>query len=251
MPVHAQPCLLPLGDGAVTVQFGDDVSHEAHALVAGYIHALEQAVATHQLSGVIEWVPAYASVTVIVDDASEAAARHRDAALMAMARSVKPRLAGGRSWLLPVCFDADLAPDLAALATTRSMGVDQAVAALTSTEFHVYMLGFMPGFPYMGGLPAELEVPRLSSPRRAVPPRSIAVAGRMCGIYPWPSPGGWHLVGRTPVRPFDVRDPEPALLRAGDRVRFRAIDRPAFDQLEAQFDNAPLDRATLQLGAAS
>lgn len=254
MPLHATPRLLPLGDGAVTVQFGDEVSEAAHALVVGFTTALEAAVHAGTLPGIVEWVPAYASVTVIVDDARDdastdacdAVAAQRDAALLRLACATRPQTTASRRWLLPVCFDADLAPDLSALAAARGLTVQEAVAHLLAAEFHVCMLGFMPGFPYMGGVPPELEVPRLSSPRLAVPPRSIAVAGRMCGIYPWPSPGGWHLVGRTPVRPFDVRESEPALLLAGDRVRFRGIDRHEFDTLEARAESAPLDRGAMR-----
>ena len=111
------------------------------------------------------------------------------------------------------------------------------------------MIGFMPGFPYMGGLPAELEMPRLSSPRQAVPARSLAVAGPMCAVYPWESPGGWHLLGRTPVPMFSAADPAPSLLASGDRVQWQAIDRPSFLAMEAAAAAPGFDRATLLAGA--
>jgi inhibitor of KinA len=104
---------------------------------------------------------------------------------------------------------------------------------MIGSTFRVYMLGFQPGFPYMGGLPAALEMPRRATPRSVVPERSLAVAGRMCAVYPWRSPGGWHLLGRTPLALFDAaRSVEPAWLRAGDEVRWAAVDRAAFDVLE-------------------
>jgi inhibitor of KinA len=245
MPLHPTPRLRPQGDGAVTIEFGDEVSEAAHARVMGFMQALAAAVARGELAGVTEWVAAYSSVTVILQDTpdtTEAQAAQRDAHLLALALATQPATRVGRRWRLPVCFDADLAPDLAGLAATRGLSKETVVSQLLATRFQVYMIGFMPGFPYLGGLPESLEVPRLSSPRHAVPPRSVAVAGRMAGIYPWPSPGGWHLVGRTPVHPFDVRETEPALLRAGDEVAFWAIDRAQFEAMEAAARQAAPDR---------
>jgi KipI family sensor histidine kinase inhibitor len=106
----------------------------------------------------------------------------------------------------------------------------------------------MPGFPYMGGLPAQLEMPRLSSPRKAVPARSLAIAGAMCAVYPWESPGGWRLLGRTPVPMFSATDAEsPALLASGDRVRWQAIDRAAYLEIEAAAAAGTFDRRRLLL----
>ena len=143
-----------------------------------------------------------------------------------------------------MCFDAGFAPDLDALARARGLTTAQVVELMTGTAFRVYMLGFQPGFPYMGGLPAALEVPRLATPRSDVPARSLAVAGRMCAVYPWRSPGGWHLVGRLPLALFDAADPvAPAWLQPGDEVRWRAIDRTRFDTLERRSAAGTVDRA--------
>ena len=142
-------------------------------------------------------------------------------------------LAVGRQWLIPVCFDADLAPDLAEVAATKGLSPDDVIALMTGANFQVYMVGFMPGFPYMGGLPGVLEMPRLASPRTAVPARSLGITGAMCAVYPWESPGGWRLIGRTPVPFFSMRESgSPSLLVSGDRVRWRAIGRSEFDALE-------------------
>ena len=113
---------------------------------------------------------------------------------------------------------------------TRNAVID----LMTATTFQVYMIGFMPGFPYMGGLPAALEMPRLSSPRKALPARLLAIAGAMCAVYPWESPGGWRLLGRTPIPMFSAREESaPSLLAAGDRVNWRAVDSAEFERLEA------------------
>ncbi len=252
MTLFSRPRLLPLGDGAVILQFGDEVSPEAHGLVMGCVHALGEAVKRGSLQGVVEWVPAYASVTVRFDDAdaSEPAAAQRDAALLALAQAAKPMHAAGRPWRLPVCFDdAAFAPDLAQVATARGLSVETVIAQIIATPLRVYMLGFMPGFPYMGELPSMLSMPRLASPRRAVPAGSLGITGRMACIYPWLSPGGWNLIGRTPVRPFDLREAEPALLRAGDVVTWQRVDQATFDQLEVQAEAGTLSRGSLQAAA--
>jgi inhibitor of KinA len=237
--------LLPLGDGAVTLQFATEVSAEANARVLGFCKALTQAKQRGELPGVVEWVPAFAAVTVHADDADEASAAARDARLLELAEAAAPLQAAGRRWRLPACFDADHAPDLAALAAARGLSVPQAVELVTGTTFRVYMLGFLPGFPYMGDLPEGLEVPRLASPRREVPERSIAVTGRLCAVYPWSSPGGWHLVGRTPVRLFDASADEPALLAPGDEVLWQPVDAAAYDALDRRAAAGALPRAEL------
>jgi len=106
------------------------------------------------------------------------------------------------------------------------------VQTLCQSAFRVYMIGFMPGFPYMGGLPASLHTPRLSSPRKCVPARSIAIAGEMCAVYPWQSPGGWNLLGQTPVDLFVAQDNPPALLASGDFVHWQAVDRREYAEIE-------------------
>jgi inhibitor of KinA len=234
----------------VTLQFGTEVSAEANARVLGFCRALADAVQRGELAGMVEWVPAFASVTVHADEADEAAAAARDARLLALARSAVPLQAAGRHWRLPACFDARFAPDLQALAEARGLSPQQAIEAIVATPFRVYMLGFLPGFPYLGDLPAALEMPRLATPRREVPERSIAVAGRMCAVYPWASPGGWHLVGRTPVRLFDASAAEPALLAPGDELRWLPVDADTYAALERRAAAGELPRTELLVAAA-
>lgn len=245
------PRLLPLGEWAVTVEFGNEIAPAIHARVLGFTQALERAVAAGELAGVIEWVPAFCSVTVYFD---AAAATPDDPArqgerLLQLAHEAPALSQAGRRWRIPVCFDAEFAPDLDALIAAKGLSRERLIELLTGTDFRVYMLGFLPGFPYLGGLPEACEVPRLATPRKAVPERSLAVAGRMCAVYPWESPGGWYLLGRTPVRLFDAGDgagnDSPALLRAGDAVRWVAIDRAGYDELDRRAAAGQLARSSL------
>ena len=149
-----------------------------------------------------------------------------------MAQEGQQAVVQGRSWLLPVCFDKDFAPDLSRVCELKQLTRTEVIDQLLGASFRVYMLGFQPGFPYMGGLPPALVTPRLPSPRQKVPAKSVAIALDMCSVYPWESPGGWNLLGRTPVVLFDpVQTAQPAMLAAGDEVRWTAVDRSAHDRL--------------------
>lgn len=239
------PRIIPVGDCALTVEFGRDINPQTHALVLGFAHALGSMANNGLLNGVIEWVPAFCSVTVHFEPDQSDPERLADV-LLTLAHKGASASAVGCRWHIPVCFEPDFAPDLEALAAARHLQPAEVVRLMTSTVFTVYMLGFLPGFPYLGGLPAACEMPRLQTPRIVVPARSIAVAGRMCAAYPWESPGGWRLLGRTPVRLFDPANTRrPALLAPGDEVVWRAIDRATYETLEAQCAQDRFDVSTL------
>jgi KipI family sensor histidine kinase inhibitor len=240
------PCLHPLGDSAWIVEFGRDIHPGTHARVMGLAEALARGRAAGRWPQVVEWVPAYTTLTVHFATGGHGdAAQDAADALLALARGAAPLSRPGRRWHLPVCFDEAFAPDLAELAAAQGLQREQVVALMTGTGFRVYMLGFQPGFAYMGGLPAALERPRRATPRTLVPERSLAVAGRMCAVYPWRSPGGWHLLGRTPLALFDagITD-DPAWLHPGDEVHWSAIDRATFDELERAATAGALRRDT-------
>ena len=246
--------LLPLGDTAWTVEFGETIDPVLHARVLGLADAIEQgrAVARASVGGdallgaIVDVVPTFRSLTVHYNPQLCDGQRLGEA-LLQLAEQAGSKPAQGRLWRIPVCFDDEYAPDLADLAQSRGLERQAVIDLVTRTEFQVYLIGFMPGFPYMGGLPAELQMPRLASPRKAVPERSLAVAGEMCAVYPWESPGGWRLLGRTPVPMFSATEPEPSLLASGDRVHWQAIDRATYLDMEAAARAGALDRRMLLL----
>ena len=243
-PPPTFPRLHPLGDTSWIVEFGASIDEATHERVMGFAQALAAARARGEYPGIVECVPAYTTLAVHFDDRGDADAASAAAdALVALARAALPLARPGRRWRLPVCFDAEFAVDLKELAMACALTPAQAVALLTGAAFRVYMLGFQPGFPYMGGLPAALERPRRATPRTVVPERAVAVAGRMCAVYPWRSPGGWHLVGRTPLRLFDAAHAEdPAWLHPGAEVHWLAIDRAHFDLLERRSADGAMTR---------
>jgi inhibitor of KinA len=132
---------------------------------------------------------------------------------------------------VPVCYEAEFAPDLTEVAALSKVTVDEAIALHSASEFRVLMIGFAPGHAYMGGLAAKLSVPRRSSPRAIVPAGSVAIANDQTVVYPYAISGGWSIIGRTPLTVFDAERQEPSLFAAGDRVRFKPITRAEFQKL--------------------
>ncbi|QCN96935.1 5-oxoprolinase subunit PxpB (plasmid) [Azospirillum argentinense] len=229
------------GDTAFNVEFGEGIDRPTNARVM----ALHARLKTAAPPGLVETVPTFRSLQVVYDPAVTSR-RDVQAAVEAELAHAGDAPAEGSLWRLPVCYDAELGPDLADLSTSLGLSAERLIELHGSTEYFVYMLGFMPGFAYMGDLPAELEKPRRSEPRVRVPAGSVATAGRLTTVYPWESPGGWHLIGRCPVPLYDGARPSPVLLAAGDRVRFEAVDRARFDALSAEVAAGRFDPDTLR-----
>jgi KipI family sensor histidine kinase inhibitor len=216
----ARPQIAPFGDAALLVSFGDHIDPRLNDRV----HALAAAVADARACGVA-WhapVPAYASLLCGFDALlmSTSTARAR---LDELVGALENRPADGppaSTIEIPVRYGGDDGPDLTAVAERLGLTPAQVVELHASTTYRAYMLGFSPGFAYLGQLPAALELPRRSTPRQRVPRGSVAIAGRQTAIYPLVTPGGWHLLGRTELRLWDVERVPPALIAAGDSVRF-------------------------------
>jgi KipI family sensor histidine kinase inhibitor len=231
-----------LGDAALTLSFGDSIDPEIHRGVKHFCAALAAAALP---DGVEEWAPAFASVTVWFDPDKIAYGALADY-LARLSLAAAPEEKPGALFEIPFCRDEDFAPDLAETAQLKGLTPEAYIEEFSVQVFEVYMLGFQPGFAYLGGLPERLSVPRLATPRKNVPARSLAVADLMCAAYPFASPGGWRLIGRTPAPLFDPENPtRPALLAPGDRVRWREIDRAAFERFERQWGGGDFDARML------
>ncbi|MDP3197199.1 5-oxoprolinase subunit PxpB [Tabrizicola sp.] len=221
-----------LADTAVTLEMATSVGLEASAKVSAALGAIEQAMASGALPGVSEVAAAFCSVTVHYDCLQITQSDLADRLTGLLGKVAPTERPEGRSWLLPCCYHPELGLDLASLSEALSLDPDRIVALHQATTFHVYALGFLPGLPFLGDLPPDLARPRRTEPRLRVPAGSVAIANRMCVIYPWNSPGGWHIVGRCPVPLFDITCDVPALLAAGDSIRFKPITREEFRDLD-------------------
>jgi KipI family sensor histidine kinase inhibitor len=225
------PRLLDAGDAAFTVEFGESVDPALLAAVQALDAAISRQQAAGGLSGLIETMPTFRSLTVFFDPLVTGRRALIDALQPLFDAAGHAPPPAGRHWRLPVCYEGEAGPDLADTAHAIGVGIDEVVALHSGTEVSVYMLGFLPGFPFMGDLPERLRLPRRTEPRVRVPAGSVAIAGGLTAIYPWESPGGWHLLGRCPVPLFDARRAAPALLAAGDRVRFEPIAAEEYRRL--------------------
>jgi len=216
------PSLRALGDRGLLVEFANELSVEINARV----RALGQAL--HGVPGVVEVIPTFRSLLIVLDPVQADRARIADDA-MRLAQQ-PPRDAGGRGSLieLPVVYGGDAGPDLDTLAHKWGVTPREVIDLHCGSEYIVFMLGFSPGFPYLGILPKALHTPRLPSPRTRVPVGSVAIADDLTGVYPLSTPGGWHLIGRTPQRLYDPHASDPIRCRPGDRVRFVPIASAEF-----------------------
>jgi KipI family sensor histidine kinase inhibitor len=220
--------LLPAGDTAVVVEFGDRVDRA----LSDAVLALSARVRAAGIKGLRETVPTYRSLLVHFDPLQTNSAGVTRAIKSLLGRKVDERN-DVTLWHVPVCYEPTHAPDLADVAQRTGLTTDDVVRLHSETRFHVYMVGFSPGFPYMGDLPEALSLPRRVDPRIKVPAGSIAIAAEMTGIYPVESPGGWHLIGTTPIRLFDLRRPRGALLSPGDKVKFEPVSSAQYDRIRA------------------
>lgn len=225
--------IVPLGDRALVVQLGDRIDAAVFQRVRATLQRLSGA---HP--AIVELVAGFASVTVYYDPAV-AAGSTADAPHAALSRALEQRLADvadapaldARVVEIPVCYSGDFAPDLATVGERGGLSIDQVIALHTGARYTVQMIGFTPGFPYLAGLDPRLVTPRRAEPRTRVAAGSVGIGGEQAGIYPMATPGGWNIVGRTPLAIFDAAREPAALLRIGDEVRFVAISRARFDAM--------------------
>lgn len=239
------PRILPFGDSGVTIEFGKGIDPAIHKRVLACMTALER----EPFPGQIEIVPAYRSVTVYFDPVKTDTESLGAVLSRTATRSMHAPSRRFKTVTLPVFYDPAVAPDLETVAAKARLPIEEVIALHTSVTYRVYMLGFAPGFPYLGLVPKRIAVPRLPTPRKLVPAGSVGIAGNQTGIYPRDSPGGWRIIGRTPVRICDLYASEPFLLKTGDQVRFVAIDRHEFDERSDQYQNEPVRRQRRKSGA--
>lgn len=222
----------PLGDSAVIVEFGTEIDESIYRHVQQLIQLFEET----KPKWLIEYVPAYTTVTVFYDPLSirtefpYAYVRQEIDALLStkkIAQKIRAKTVD-----IPVCYGGEFGPDLAYVAKYNGLTEEEVVDIHSSGDYLVYMLGFAPGFPYIGGMSPKIATPRRKTPRLKIPARSVGIAGHQTGIYPIETPGGWQLIGKTPLPLFNVNENRPTLLQPGDRIRFIPISAEQFREME-------------------
>jgi KipI family sensor histidine kinase inhibitor len=242
MPTEVEPVTTPVrylasGDTALVIEFGDRVDQRLSGLVVALGHRIAEAA----IPGVVEMVPTFRSLMVHYDPVvlPQAELKRR---LAPMLDGLEATGGSGRRWRIPACYDESLGVDLPEVAGRMGISPAQVIERHSAATFHVYMMGFLPGLPYLGGLPSEFALPRRENPRIKVPKGAVAVAMSMTVIYPLESPGGWHILARTPVPLWDMGADPPALLDAGDKVMFEPIPLARY---EAMLEEAAAGRLRL------
>jgi inhibitor of KinA len=224
--------IFPLGDSALTIDFGNVIDETINIEVLKRFNYILQ----HPLPGIIEAVPAYSSLTLYYDVVALHRSIPKDHPVFDWMKSQAEQLlsislptepTAQRTIRIPVCYDELFAPDIAMLAAKKQLNIDEVVQLHTSKSYRVYMLGFLPGFSYMGLVDERIAMARKSQPKQ-VAAGSVGIAGRQTGLYPLASPGGWQIIGRTPLRLFDAGREDPVMLRAGDMVEFYSISKDEF-----------------------
>ncbi len=231
--------IIPLGDSALILRVRENFESDPEGALQAVLN-LQQRLQRAAIPWVVECAPAYASLGVFFDPAraSEAGAPVNDLFAwleaqirVALARPFRAKAKRSERALveIPVCYESEFALDLEEVARRAGLSPMEVVRRHSAANYRVHCVGFTPGFPFLGGLPPELATPRRATPRKQVPAGSVAIGGVQTGVYPTESPGGWNVIGRTPLRLFDAERKPPALLSAGRRVRFRSITRAEFD----------------------
>ena len=220
------PTVIPASDRSILVQFGDGISEDLHYQVFLFTQGLLSS--SHQAISNIS--PGYSSVLVRL---------HHQATLAEGMDTIAAALKDGhpgdtvlkRTIEIPVCYEDEFGPDLGRVLKHTGYDKEELIERHTSGRYLVYFLGFSAGFPYIGGMDESLATPRLKTPRKAVPAGSVGIAGQQTGMYPLSTPGGWNLIGRTPLPLFNRSNPKDSAIRMGDRIRFRTVGRAEFEGL--------------------
>ncbi|MEK3646585.1 5-oxoprolinase subunit PxpB [Aeribacillus sp. FSL M8-0235] len=220
----------PLGDTGIIIQFGTEISEAIYQQIRQYVYRLEQS----RIEGIVEWVPAYTTLAVFYrpniisyDELSQK--------LLKIGEKIESMPVPDPIVIeIPTLYGKEAGPDIQFVAETNGLSEEEVVKIHSSSDYLIYMIGFVPGFPYLGGMDKRIAAPRKKTPRSRIPAGSIGIAGEQTGIYPLETPGGWQIIGRTPVKLYDPQKQDPILLKAGDYIRFVPITEREYEKIEQQ-----------------
>lgn len=219
---------LPAGDKAIVVEFGNEIKKEINHKVMALYHAIN----SRHIKGIEELIPTYRSLMVQYNP-SQVVYKELIDGLKELSENLdEEKLSKQRIIEVPVIYGQEFGPDIEFVASHNNMSVDEVIQIHTSNDYLIFMLGFTPGFPYLGGMSDKLATPRLETPRKKIPVGSVGIAGKQTGIYPIESPGGWQLIGRTPINLYDPYREPPILMQAGDFIRFVSVGLEDYRQIE-------------------
>ena len=221
---------LPAGDKALVVELGDSITPEINRKVRGLLAAIEN----QGIPGLVDLVPSYRSLLVYYDPLCLSLPELEEL-LSALEQNLdQADLKAPRVVEIPTLYGGEYGPDIGQVAKHNGLALEEVIRIHSGAEYLVYMMGFTPGFPYMGGMSERIATPRLQTPRTAIPAGSVGIAEQQTGVYPIESPGGWQLIGRTPVQLFDPQREPPVVVTVGDYIRFAPITEEAYHDIQRQ-----------------
>ncbi|WP_158738704.1 5-oxoprolinase subunit PxpB [Alteribacillus sp. YIM 98480] len=219
-----------MGDGGLRVVFGSSISKKINQKIRAFTFLLEE----NKINGISEWVPSYTSVTIHYDPARLTFDALKKQVMQRCNEAKQIDIPPANVYEIPVCYGGEFGPDLKNVASHNQLEINEVIDLHTAGEYLIYMLGFTPGFPYLGGMNETLSTPRLTTPRSLVKAGSVGIAGNQTGVYSLDSPGGWNIIGRSPVKLFDVTKKHPVLLEAGHYIRFFSITDTMYETIKKQ-----------------
>lgn len=226
--------IVQASEDSLQIQFEQKICPEVNSRISAFVKTFEYIA--KDIAGVLEVLPTYCSVSIYFDEAICQISLLKDLAQKALQKSEEEKTEStdsARTITIPVCYeDQEFAPDLEKVALHAKLSKEEVIKLHSSSDYLIYMMGFLPGFPYLGGMNPRLETPRLETPRTKIPAGSVAIGGAQTGLYPVESPGGWNIIGRTPLRLFDVERKPFFLYEAGDKIRFLPITREEFENFD-------------------
>ena len=222
---------LPAGDSAIAVEFGREIDLNINNQVAAMRTVIEAAIDEGKLKGIVELVPTYGSLLVVYDQLAVGYAGLIEQ-LKILAEGLEGVEIPDREVVeIPVVYGGEYGPDLGIVAQLNSLSEDEVIKRHSEAEYPIYMLGCVAGFPYLGGMDKSIAAPRKQTPRLKIPAGSVGIAGQQTGIYSVESPGGWQIIGRTPLKLYDADGEKPILLRAGQSIRFKPITEAEYEAM--------------------
>jgi KipI family sensor histidine kinase inhibitor len=230
------PRITPCGESALLVEFAPVNDRVISAEVNDRVHAFAENLAAEAVPGLIETVPAYGSLLVYFDLRRIRYHKLRRLLRRRMIQTGEGNAAVRSLFFIPVCYEGEFAWDLGEVVSHTALSREEVIRRHTAPRYRIFMLGFLPGFPYLGGLDPALQTPRRKTPRTVVPRGAVGIGGNQTGVYPLESPGGWQIIGRTPVRPYDRRREEPVLYKTGDFIAFFSVDSGEYTEIEKQVE---------------
>lgn len=224
---------LTAGDSAIVMEFGDTIEKETNARIAAVVESLKN----KNIDGIMDILPTYRSILINYDPVKISYGEMVEI-LKGLSKSDKANQSDEvRLIEIPTLYGKEYGPDIEFVAENANLSVDEVIKIHSGTDYLVYMMGFIPGFTYLGGLDPRIATPRLKSPRLKIEPGSVGIAGNQTGMYPLESPGGWQLIGRTPLKLYDDTKEPPVFIQAGDYIRYVSIDKAEYDRIAKEVEN--------------